>query len=308
MGKKKLTNEDGKKVERFMWTHQMDDALIDALYNQHVEGNRVNQTFTMLAYDNILKEQREAFNMEMELDKTKIRNRLKTIKEHFGECYDLFKNRTSGFAWSPVTRTFNAEPEVWKELIAVQPSAEKWMTTPVSNYDKLAKIFGKDRANGEGAETAKEKLRRRSNSTTDTPTDTIESVDHMVSQNEATLENYINLDEVDMSSAKNESSSKKKRRLPHGERAKVEEIKTAMKDIASAIREGNAVIEKAHGCVSTGQLHKALEEIGIEPYKRTESYLFLINKPERMMAFFGSPVEYRKETLEYMMFDAQQNF
>lgn len=56
MGKKKLTNEDGKKVKRFMWTHQMDDALIDALYNQHVEGNRVNQTFTMLAYDNILKE------------------------------------------------------------------------------------------------------------------------------------------------------------------------------------------------------------------------------------------------------------
>lgn len=119
MGKKKLTNEDGKKVERFMWTHQMDNALIDALYNQHVEGNRVNQTFTTLAYDNILKELREAFNMEMELDKTKIRNRLKTIKEHFGECYDLFKNRTSGFAWSPVTRTFHAEPEVWKELIAV---------------------------------------------------------------------------------------------------------------------------------------------------------------------------------------------
>ncbi|KAI8525062.1 hypothetical protein RHMOL_Rhmol13G0199000 [Rhododendron molle] len=225
--------------------------------------------------------------MEMELNKTKIRKRLKTIKEHFCECYDLFKNRTSGFAWSPVTRTFNAEPEVWKELIAVQPSAEKWMTTPISNYDKLAEIFGKDRANGE---------------------DTIESVDHMVSQNEATLENYINLDEVDMSSAKNESSSKKKRRLPRGELVEVEEIKTAMEDIASAIREGNAVMEKAHGCVSTGQLHKALEEIRIEPYKRTKSYLFLINKPKRMMAFFGSPVEYRKETLEYMMFDAQQHF
>lgn len=182
------------------------------------------------------------------------------------------------------------------------------MTTPIINYDKLAEIFGKDRANGEGAETAKEKLRRWSNSTTDAPTDTIESVDHMVSQNEATLENYINLDEVDMSYAKNESASKKKRRLPRGERAEVEEIKTAMEDIASAIREGNAVMEKAHGCVSTGQLHKALEEIGIEPYKRTGSYLFLINKPERMMAFFGSPVEYRKETLEYMMFDAQQHF
>ncbi|KAG5564518.1 hypothetical protein RHGRI_000637 [Rhododendron griersonianum] len=88
----------------------------------------------------------------------------------------------------------------------VQPSAEKWMTTPISNYDKLPEIFGEDRANGEG-------------------------VDQMVSQNEATLENYINLDEVDMSSAKNESSSKKKRkRLPHGEVEEVEEIKATMQD------------------------------------------------------------------------------
>ncbi|KAH7865857.1 hypothetical protein Vadar_012175 [Vaccinium darrowii] len=180
MGKKKLINEDGKKAERFMWTPQMDDALIDALYNQHVEGNRVNQTLTTLAYDNVIKELREAFNMD--LDKTKIRNRLKTIKKHFGECYDLFKNRTSGFAWSLVTRTFSAEPEVWKELIA------------------LAEIFGKDRATGEGAETAKEKLRRWSNSTIDVPTDTIEGIDHMVSQNEATLESFINLDELDTSS------------------------------------------------------------------------------------------------------------
>ncbi|KAF7135105.1 hypothetical protein RHSIM_Rhsim08G0135500 [Rhododendron simsii] len=158
--------------------------------------------------------------------------------------------------------------EVDQELARrpVQPSAEKWMTTPISNYDKLAEIFEKDRANGEGAEIAKEKLRRWFNSTTDAPTNTIESVDHMVSQNEATLENYINLDEVDMLSAKNESSSKKKRRLPCGERAEVEEIKTAMEDIASAIREGNVVMEKAHGCVSTRQLHKALEEIGIEPW------------------------------------------
>ncbi|KAH7855776.1 hypothetical protein Vadar_028706 [Vaccinium darrowii] len=302
MGKKKLINEDGKKAERFMWTPQMDDALIDALYNQHVEGNMVNQTFTTLAYDNVIKELREAFNMD--LDKTKIRNRLKTIKEHFGECYDLFKNRTSGFAWCPITRTFSAEPEVWKELIAVQPSAEKWMTTPISNYDKLAEIFGKDRATGEGAATTKEKLRRWS--TIDAPTDTIEGVDHMVSQNEATLESFINLDELDTPSPQNEK--KKRRRLPRGEGAEVEEIKAAMQDLASAIREGNAVMEKAHGCVSTGQLHKALEEIGIEPYRRTEAYLFLINKPERMMAFFGSPVEYRKETLENMMYDPQKRF
>ncbi|GMP96788.1 hypothetical protein CsSME_00045281 [Camellia sinensis var. sinensis] len=87
----------------------MDDALIDALYHQHVEGNRVNGTFTTSAYDKIVKELHEMYNLD--LDKAKVKNRLKTIKEHFAECYDLFKH-TSGFAWSPVTRMFTAEPEV----------------------------------------------------------------------------------------------------------------------------------------------------------------------------------------------------
>ena len=54
----------------------------------------------------------------MDLDKAKAKNRLKTIKEHFAECYDLFSH-TSGFAWSPVTRMFTVEPEVWEALIEV---------------------------------------------------------------------------------------------------------------------------------------------------------------------------------------------
>ncbi|GMP97332.1 hypothetical protein CsSME_00045629 [Camellia sinensis var. sinensis] len=124
----------------------MDDALIDALYHQHVEGNRVNGTFTTLAYDKIVKELREIYNLD--LDKAK----------HFAECYDLFKH-TSGFAWSSVTRMFTIEPEVWETMIEVKPHAEKWKCTSIGNYEKLAEIYGKDRATGVGAETAKEKVR-----------------------------------------------------------------------------------------------------------------------------------------------------
>ena len=115
MGKGTQKSEDCKR-EKLLWTSQMDDALIDVLYQQHVAGNRVNRTFTSLAYDNMLKDLRDTYNMD--LDKTKLKNRLKTIKEHFGGCYDLFKHG-SGFAWSPVTRMFSAEPEVWQALIEV---------------------------------------------------------------------------------------------------------------------------------------------------------------------------------------------
>ncbi|KAL7205465.1 hypothetical protein ACSBR2_018409 [Camellia fascicularis] len=47
-----------------------------------------------------------------------------------------------------------------KALIEVKPHAEKWKCTPIDNYEKLAEIYGKDRATGVGAKTAKEKVRR----------------------------------------------------------------------------------------------------------------------------------------------------
>ena len=50
MRKKTQKSEDSKR-EKLLWTNQMDDALIDALHHQHVEGNRVNGTFTTSAYD-----------------------------------------------------------------------------------------------------------------------------------------------------------------------------------------------------------------------------------------------------------------
>ena len=84
----------------------MDDALIDAFLHQHRVGNRVGGTFTTQAYDNILAELRE--NFEKPIDKEKVKNRIKTTKSNFASCYDLFKNGLSGFAWSSVTKMWDA--------------------------------------------------------------------------------------------------------------------------------------------------------------------------------------------------------
>ncbi|KAL7222024.1 hypothetical protein ACSBR1_023861 [Camellia fascicularis] len=227
-------SEDSKR-EKLSWTNQMDDALIDALYHQHVEGNRANGTFTTSAYDKIVKELCEIYNLD--LDKAKVKNRLKTIKEHFAECYDLFKH-TSGFAWSPVTRMFTAEPEVWEALIEVKPHAEKWKCTPIGNYEKLVEIYGKDRATGVGAETAKEKVRRWANSSNNDHVDRIEVIDELVHQNEANLESFVvDEDDVVLSPKSGTSSKAKKRKLSNDGERDVDILKTALQDIASAIRE-----------------------------------------------------------------------
>ena len=73
----------------------MDDTLIDVFLHQMIIGGRVNGTFISKAYDNIMKELVEKFHME--INKDKVKNQQKTLKKNFHECYDIFKDRLSGF-------------------------------------------------------------------------------------------------------------------------------------------------------------------------------------------------------------------
>ncbi|KAI8009612.1 hypothetical protein LOK49_LG06G01661 [Camellia lanceoleosa] len=111
-------------------------------------------------------------------------------------------------------------------------------------------------------------------------------------QNEANLESFVvDEDDVVLSPKSGTSSRAKKRKLSNDGEKDVDILKTVLQDIASVIREGNASMEKSQECFPRGELHKALEEIGIAPHLFTEAYLFLTKKSERMMQFFGCPVE-----------------
>ncbi|KAI7981145.1 hypothetical protein LOK49_Contig68G00011 [Camellia lanceoleosa] len=149
---------------------------------------------------------------------------------------------------------------------SVKPHAEKWKCIPIGNYEKLAEIYGKDRATGVGAETAKEKVRRWANSSNNDHVDRIEVIDELVHQNEANLESFVvDQDDVVLSPKSGTSSKAKKRKLSNDGERDADILKIALQDIALAIREGNASMEKSQGCFPRGELHKALEEIGIAP-------------------------------------------
>ena len=111
----KKTIDDVVKKDWEYWTAVMDDALIDALLHQQHLGNRNGSVFTTHAYDNIVKELQEKF--EKPIDKQKVKNHIKTIKYNWSYWYDVFKNGLSGFAWSPITKMWSVELEVWESLI-----------------------------------------------------------------------------------------------------------------------------------------------------------------------------------------------
>ncbi|PNX59818.1 hypothetical protein L195_g059878, partial [Trifolium pratense] len=123
----------------------MDLALLNALTEEAHKGNRHDGSWTSEAYNNVVELLRNTIGGH--ITKQHIKNRMKTLKENFGEAYDLF-NSLSGFAWDPITRKFDAEEEVWDALIKEKPHAVKWKRMCIKNYDMMKDLFGVDRAKG----------------------------------------------------------------------------------------------------------------------------------------------------------------
>ena len=84
----KISKKNGRNPSKeVQWSSVMDDALVKAFLHQVIIGGRVNGTFTSKAYDDIVKELVEKFDMV--INKDKVKNRQKTLKKNFHECYDI---------------------------------------------------------------------------------------------------------------------------------------------------------------------------------------------------------------------------
>ncbi|XP_015945412.1 uncharacterized protein LOC107470526 [Arachis duranensis] len=109
------SQDDTSSKDNLRWIEEMDAAFLDALIEKCSKENRVDGTFTTSAYENVLVTLKASFGNHF--CKDNLKNRLKTLKDHFRVCYDLFHN-LSGFSWNPDTKLFTAK--VW-----VRPNAKK---------------------------------------------------------------------------------------------------------------------------------------------------------------------------------------
>ncbi|RYR10732.1 hypothetical protein Ahy_B05g079210 isoform A [Arachis hypogaea] len=143
--------------DNLRWSDEMDEALLNALAEEALKDNRHDGSWTIEAYANVVKTLNIAIGPH--ITKNHIKNRMKTLKDHFAEAYDLF-HHLSGFAWNLVTRKFEAEEEVWQDFIKEKPQAEKWRKMQIKHYDILKELFGADRATGKGAATSRERIQQ----------------------------------------------------------------------------------------------------------------------------------------------------
>ncbi|XVF88035.1 hypothetical protein PTKIN_Ptkin19aG0017000 [Pterospermum kingtungense] len=314
---KKDASADEPKRDTLKWTQEWDNVFIDAMLEQQVNGYRIDGTFTSAAYANMLK--RLTNELKYPFDKDHLKNRMKTLKNNFNSCYDLFRGM-SGFAWNPETKLFDAEPETLRELIQAKPAAKKWMTTPIQNYGKLLELFGKDRATGSAAESAKEKARRWAQEETSIDLD-INEVPNVTAEFGTPFQNDAHDDNHEPNGAENvsfegnspcESSFKhrnKKVKTNTIIEKQFEAMNNGIKEVAEVMRVGNAISEKLvaiqerckQRCYSETEVFEELVNIGVPDYLQLDAFLFLINSPPKMRAFFGVPKELRQELLIKMM-------
>ncbi|RYR08763.1 hypothetical protein Ahy_B05g076592 isoform B [Arachis hypogaea] len=152
----KTTEANQPSKDNLRWSDEMDEVLLNALVEEALKGNRHDGSWTTEAYANVVKTLSIA--IDPHITKNHIKNRMKTLKDHFAEAYDLF-HHLSEFAWNPVIRQFEAEEEVWQYFIKEKPHAKKWKKMQIKHYDTL-KLFGADRATGKGAATSRERIQQ----------------------------------------------------------------------------------------------------------------------------------------------------
>lgn len=102
----------------FRWTQQLEDTLVDLLITEMEKGNRPGGTFTSAAYRNVLLEFNRIHGTT--ILKKHVLSRIKTMKSNFVLFHGAF-NGLSGFSWNNLSKTFEAEDEVWEERMEVIP-------------------------------------------------------------------------------------------------------------------------------------------------------------------------------------------
>ncbi|XP_014503196.1 uncharacterized protein LOC106763529 [Vigna radiata var. radiata] len=135
------------------WTEDMDTRLLHSMIEESRIGNRVDGSWTSQAYTNIVDNLHVSGYVA--ITKNNVKNRQKVLKDKWREVHDLFSG-LSGFAWNLITMRFDAEDEVWMDLIQSRPTAAKWRVNSIRHYDLMVELWAADRATGSGVRTARQ--------------------------------------------------------------------------------------------------------------------------------------------------------
>ncbi|MED6126287.1 hypothetical protein PIB30_076911 [Stylosanthes scabra] len=162
---------------------EMDGLMLEVLKEQKNKGQKEDRAFSAEAYRKVVDEINDKFSLN--INKSKVLNRLKTLKEQMVLTKEI--EQKSGVGWNDITKTFEATAEVWKLICLANPKFKSIRGKHLYHLDILKEIYDKDMATEVREETAKQNVRRWERENTDI---SIEDIDELQANNEVHLENF----------------------------------------------------------------------------------------------------------------------
>ncbi|XP_042414481.1 uncharacterized protein LOC122003432 [Zingiber officinale] len=265
----------------FKWTTEMDGVMLEVLREQKSKGQKEDRAFSAEAYRKVVEEINDKFSLN--INKTKVMNRLKTLKEQMVLSKEI--ELKSGIGWNDSSKTFEAPLEVWKSLIKANPRYKNIKGKSLHHLEILREIYEKDVATGAQAESAREKVQRWEREETHI---SIDEIDEMQANNHVYLDKFSTFDFESVPSTSgsqfgisnpfvpNASVAKgKKRKAPMTNEysSQLNEVSSAMKDIAQAILNTNTQVWKP------AEIYEAVAKLGLEVDKLFEAVELLNEYP-----------------------------
>ncbi|XP_060668425.1 uncharacterized protein LOC125419618 [Ziziphus jujuba] len=169
------SNDNRGGDSRRTWTQREEEALLIILDEAVASGQRCDTgsfkpgTLTMIErrLSDLCPNSRLRANPHIE-------SKMRKWKKQYGIIYDMLNK--SGFGWNDSLKCVEVDnEEVWQAYVQSAPSAKGWRGKSFPIYEKLANIFGKDRATGHGAQTPIDMINEINLDTADEPIDNVDS-------------------------------------------------------------------------------------------------------------------------------------
>ncbi|KAJ4762785.1 Myb/SANT-like DNA-binding domain protein [Rhynchospora pubera] len=165
------------------------------------------------------------------------------------------------------------------------------MNKPVPHYESLKQLYGKDRANGDGAETPTEMRQRLSQQMGVAEGEISADIDRMATQNGTTHEtNDANI---------NSSLEGNKRYKTYKEEVQ-ETLLKGIECVSDAITKSTDALVKAHAAklsMPAKEIYQHVNDLGLDPLDKKLAYRFLTENANMFEMVLGYPFEERKKFL-----------
>ncbi|KAL5742138.1 hypothetical protein ACOSP7_028870 [Xanthoceras sorbifolium] len=271
----------GKSKQRRAWTIFEEESFLTVLEDLVANGKRYDtgnfKAGSLAQMEKALNQICPGSNLKANLH---IESKLKKWKKNYSAIYDMMN--TSGYAWNDVKKCIEVDSnEAWESYVKHHSSAAEWRNKPYPIFDRLANIFGKDRANGKGAEVLNEMMEDIGND----KGDDINENASLISINKES--NYSRLTQGKRKRRSNDDGA-----LVSVLKELVEVSVKKMDIVAETFRKGNE---------DRSDIAKELKDMGLSPFEQIRALKCILERPQNISLFISLDGEIKKVYVDSLL-------